>query len=53
MAAFVSEHGAVDADLAAVVDELAPYEEGVRSLGSQDDVFTGADELRETLPFPR
>ena len=45
MAAFVSEHGAVDALLSAVVDELSPNKEGVGISGAQDDMLAGADEL--------
>jgi hypothetical protein len=42
--AFVSEHGAVDTVLSAVVDEVAPNKEGVSALGSQDEFFAWADE---------
>ena len=44
-AAFVSEHGAVDALLAAVVDELSPDEHGVSVSGAKNDVLAGANEL--------
>ena len=40
VAAFVSEHCAVDADLSAVVDEFSPNKHGVGTLCSEDDFFT-------------
>jgi hypothetical protein len=43
--AFVSEHGAVDALLAGIVDELSPNKHGVSVSGSENDVFAGADKL--------
>lgn len=45
MRGFVAEDTTVNALLPAVVDELAPRENGVASLGAQDDFFAGADEL--------
>lgn len=42
---FVSEHGAVDALLPAVIDELAPDEHGVTVSGPENDVLAGANEL--------
>lgn len=41
----VTEDGAVDALLPTVVDELAPNEHGIASLGSQYNFFARADEL--------
>ena len=43
--AFVSENGAVDSSLPAVVDELPPDKQGICVGGSQDDLLTGADKL--------
>ena len=51
MWAFVSEHGAVDTLLAAVVDELSPGEHGIRLLCSQDNLFSWANELRAPSPI--
>ena len=46
MRGLVAEHGAVDpSPVPAVVDELSPSEHGVGSLGSQDDLLSGADKL--------
>mgnify|MGYP001598123623 CR=1 FL=1 len=45
MYSFVSEHGAVDSLLAAVVDEFPPSEQGIGIGGSQDDFLAGADKL--------
>lgn len=45
VAAFVSEDGAVDALLAAIVDKFSPNKHGVSVSGPQDDVFAGANEL--------
>jgi len=42
--ALISEHGAVDSFLSAVVNELSPSEHGIRPLGSQDNFFPWADE---------
>ncbi len=42
---FISEHGAVDSLLPAVVDELSPNKHGVSVAGSEHDVLAGADEL--------
>ena len=44
-AAFVSEHGAVDALLAGIVDELPPNKHGVSVSGPQNDVFSGSNKL--------
>ena len=43
MRSFVSKHGAVDALLSAVVGELAPDEDGIGMLGSQDNLLAGSD----------
>jgi hypothetical protein len=50
-AAFVSEHGAVDSFLPAVVDELPPDEQGICSLGSQDNFLSGANEQLSLSPI--
>lgn len=42
--AFVSENGAVDSALAAVINEPSPSEQGICVDGSENDFFTGADE---------
>jgi hypothetical protein len=44
-AAFVSEDGAVDALLSAVVDELPPNKHGVSVARPENDVLSGADKL--------
>ncbi|KVM72587.1 hypothetical protein WJ61_01105 [Burkholderia ubonensis] len=44
MRRLVAEDCAVDAVLAAVIDEFPPDETGVAVLGSQHDFFTGPDE---------
>ena len=41
----ISKHGAVDAVLSAVVDELAPDEQSVSIASSKSDDLAGADEL--------
>jgi len=41
----VSEDGAIDALLSAVVDEFPPNKHGVSVSGSQNDVLAGANEL--------
>lgn len=51
MSALVSENGAVDSILPAVVDEVAPHEQGVGVVGSQHDLFPGADELVSGSPI--
>ncbi len=51
MMAFVSEHGAIDAFLSAVVNELSPNKERVCCLGSQDNLFSGADKLLSLTPI--
>ena len=51
MRAFIPEGRTVDALLPAIVDELAPNKESVSVSGSQDDVLSWADELRD-LPLP-
>jgi hypothetical protein len=43
--AFVSEHGAIDALLSAVVDELSPNKHGVSVAGSEHDMLAGSDKL--------
>ena len=48
---FVSEDGAVDSVLPAVIDELAPNKERVSVAGSKDDVLTGPDELGLSTPI--
>jgi hypothetical protein len=45
----VSEDGAVDSLLSAIVNELSPNKHSVGVLGSQDDLFARADELRASL----
>jgi hypothetical protein len=47
---FVSEDGAVDANLAAIVDELSPNKHGVSVPGSEHDVLAGADKLAALSP---
>lgn len=42
---FVSEDGAIDASLSAVVDEFAPDEHGVSVAGSENNVFSWPDKL--------
>ena len=44
-AAFVSEHGAVDALLPGIVDKLSPNKHGVAISGSKHDMLTGTDKL--------
>lgn len=44
MRRLVAEYRAVDAVLAAVVDEFPPDETGVAVRGSQHDFFAGSDE---------
>ena len=44
MGAFVAEDGAVDAVLAAGIDEFAPNEKSVGISGSQDALLAGARE---------
>jgi hypothetical protein len=46
----IPKDGAVDSALAAVVDEFAPDPHSVSALGSQDDLFTGSDELGALTP---
>jgi len=43
--AFVSEHGAVDALLAGIIDELSPNKHGVSVSGSEHDVLAGTNKL--------
>jgi len=45
MCSFISEDGAVDAGLPAVVDEVPPDKEGAGSLCSEYDLFSGTNEL--------
>jgi hypothetical protein len=45
MRSFIPKDCAVDPVLAAVIEEVSPDEEGVRSLGAQDNLLAGADEL--------
>jgi len=42
---FVSEYGAVDAGLSAVVDELSPHKEGISVAGPENNVFSWSDKL--------
>lgn len=42
--AFIAKHRAVDAILSAVIDESAPDEQGIGCVGSQDNLFSRADE---------
>lgn len=51
---FVSEDGAVDAGLSAVVDELSPNKHGVSVTGSEDDFFarTRKDFLPSAICIP-
>jgi len=42
MLRLISEHGAVDALLSAVVDELAPYEQGISCFSPQHDFLSGS-----------
>jgi hypothetical protein len=44
-AAFVPEHGAIDALLAGIIDELSPNKHGVSVSGSEHDMLTGSDKL--------
>lgn len=41
----IAEDRAIDAVLSAIVDEDTPDEERISALGSEHDLFTGADEL--------
>jgi hypothetical protein len=42
---FIAEDRAVNTLLAGVVAEVSPDEEGISALGSEHDLFAGADEL--------
>jgi hypothetical protein len=42
---FIPKDGAIDAVLAAVVDEFSPDEHGVGITGAQHNAFAGADKL--------
>ena len=43
--AFVSEHGAVDALLPGIIDELSPNKHGVSVSGSEHDMLAWSDKL--------
>lgn len=42
--AFVSEYGAIDSVLSAVIDELSPHEEGVSCAGAEYNFLAGPHE---------
>jgi hypothetical protein len=44
-ATFVSEHGAVDALLAGIIDKLSPNKHGIGVSGSEHDMLTGSNKL--------
>lgn len=52
MTAFVSEHGAIDPLLPAVINELSPNKEGVAVPCSKDDGFSRADKLASFSSVP-
>lgn len=43
----VPEDGAIGSLLSAIVEELPPHEESISVFGSQDDLFSWADELAQ------
>ncbi len=51
MLALVSEHGAIDAFLSAVVDESPPHEACVSALGAQYEFVSGANEQPPLSPI--